>query len=320
MVMFEGVPTYPGPARFWEIIDKYQVNTFYTAPTAIRALMGLGDDVFEHTSRKSLKVLGTVGEPINKEAYLWYQNVIGHGCPVVDTYWQTETGAHMLTVIPGVAKATPGVAGLPLFGIIPGIMKDGVLLEGPGDGDLVINYPWPSIARTVNGNHDRYVKTYFAKHPGMYFTGDGAKRLTNGEFKITGREDDVVIVSGHNLSSAEIEEVLGSHPLVAEAAVVGKPHDIKGNSLYAYITPMNGVAFDDALKAELNKLVREKVGPIASIDQMQSADVGLPKTRSGKIMRRILRKIAEGEKDYGDISTLAEPQVVEKLAAGRVQA
>lgn len=318
-VLFEGVPTYPDASRFWQVIDKYKVNQFYTAPTAIRALMGEGDEWLASTQRDSLKILGSVGEPINPEAWQWYYEKIGQGrCPIVDTWWQTETGGHMLTPIPHISKLKPGSANQGFLGIVPGIIGDkGTLIEAAGEGHLVICQPWPAIARTVYGNHQRYMDTYFKDYPGYYFTGDGVRRDADGDFWVTGRVDDAINVSGHLLGTAEIESALVTHPEVTEAAVVGCPHHLKGQGIYAYVTLVHGVTGSDELKAELNKVVRKQIGPIASLDAVQWAP-GLPKTRSGKIMRRILRKIAAGDiADFGDISTLAEPQVVEALVANR---
>ena len=319
-LMFEGIPTYPDISRFWQVIDKHQVNIFYTAPTAIRSLMGAGNDPVEKTSRKSLKVLGTVGEPINPEAWEWYYNVVGNGkCPIVDTWWQTETGAHMMTPLPGVHALKPGSATAPFFGVNPVLLDDqGNVIEGnPASGNLAIDRPWPSMLRTVFGDHKRFYETYFAMFKGYYFTGDGAKRDEEGNYWITGRVDDVLNVSGHRLGTAEIEAGLCLHEKVAEAAVVGYPHDLTGQGIYAYVTLMAGEVGSDDLKAELVALVRREIGPIAKVNIIQFSP-GLPKTRSGKIMRRILRKIAANEVDgLGDTSTLADPSVVDELIENR---
>ena len=316
-LMFEGVPTYPDASRFWQVIDKHQVNQFYTAPTAIRALMGAGDDYVTKTSRSSLKLLGTVGEPINPEAWHWYYRVVGESnCPIVDTWWQTETGAHMLTPLPGAMALKPGSASLPFFGIEPAILDaEGQEIEGAGEGLLMIKQSWPSQIRTVFNNHERCVDTYFSAYPDYYFTGDGARRDKDGYYWITGRVDDVLNVSGHRLGTAEIESALVLHDAIAEAAVVGAPHDIKGQGIYCFVTPMVGVEADQNLKQQLVDLCAAEIGPIAKPDGIFWA-AGLPKTRSGKIMRRILRKLANGEfNDLGDISTLADPSVVEKLTS-----
>ena len=316
-LMFEGVPTYPDASRFWQVIDKHQVNQFYTAPTAIRALMGAGDDYVTKTSRSSLKLLGTVGEPINPEAWHWYYRVVGESnCPIVDTWWQTETGAHMLTPLPGAMALKPGSASLPFFGIEPAILDaEGQEIEGAGEGLLMIKQSWPSQIRTVFNNHERCVDTYFSAYPDYYFTGDGARRDKDGYYWITGRVDDVLNVSGHRLGTAEIESALVLHDAIAEAAVVGAPHDIKGQGIYCFVTPMVGVEADQNLKQQLVDLCAAEIGPIAKPDAIFWA-AGLPKTRSGKIMRRILRKLANGEfNDLGDISTLADPSVVEKLTS-----
>ncbi|MDO6461975.1 acetate--CoA ligase [Granulosicoccaceae sp. 1_MG-2023] len=319
-LMFEGIPTYPDISRFWQVVDKHQVNIFYTAPTAIRSLMGAGDEPVKKTSRASLRVLGTVGEPINPEAWEWYHNVVGEGrCPIVDTWWQTETGAHMLTPLPGAHALKPGSATAPFFGAQPVLLDDqGNEIEGnPAEGNLAMKGPWPSMMRTIFGNHQRFYETYFAMFPGYYFTGDGARRDEDGYYWITGRVDDVLNVSGHRLGTAEIEAALGLHDKVAEAAVVGYPHDLTGQGIYAYVTLMEGETGTDELKEELVKLVRKEIGPIAKINLIQWAD-GLPKTRSGKIMRRILRKIATNELDsLGDTSTLADPSVVDDLIEHR---
>ncbi|GMQ89563.1 MAG: acetate--CoA ligase [Gammaproteobacteria bacterium] len=318
-LMFEGIPTYPDASRFWQVCDKHQVKTFYTAPTAIRALMREGDGPVEKTSRSSLRLLGTVGEPINPEAWEWYYRTIGEKrCPVVDTWWQTETGGHMITPLPGATALKPGSASLPFFGVAPALVdNEGNLLEGEAEGNLVITHPWPGQMRTVYGDHQRFKDTYFSTYPGMYFTGDGARRDKDGYYWITGRVDDVLNVSGHRLGSAELESALVLHKDVAEAAVVGFPHDIKGQGIYAYVTLVKGVEYSDALKTELVKMVRSEIGPIATVDVIQWAP-GLPKTRSGKIMRRILRKIAANEVDsLGDTSTLADPGVVDDLKNNR---
>ncbi|MFP4609923.1 MAG: acetate--CoA ligase [Thiohalophilus sp.] len=319
---FEGVPTYPDASRFWEVIDKHKVSVFYTAPTAIRALMREGEAPVKKTSRQSLRLLGTVGEPINPEAWEWYHKVVGDGrCPVVDTWWQTETGGHMITPLPGATRLKPGSATRPFFGVKPGIIdtETNQLIEGDGEatGALVITRPWPSQMRTVYGDHQRFVDTYFKTYPGYYFSGDGARRDADGYYWITGRMDDVLNVSGHRMGTAEVESALVLHEKVAEAAVVGYPHDIKGQGIYAYVTTVKGVEPSDELKAELLDLVRQEIGPIAKPDVIQWAP-GLPKTRSGKIMRRILRKIAENDLDnLGDTSTLADPAVVDDLIENR---
>ena len=318
-LVFEGVPNYPDASRFWQVVDKHQVNTFYTAPTAIRALMREGDEPVKKTSRTSLKLLGTVGEPINPEAWEWYHKVVGDGrCPIVDTWWQTETGGHLITPLPGATPLKPGSATRPFFGVVPAIVdNEGQILDGPCEGNLVITRPWPGQMRTVYGDHQRFVDTYFSTYPGMYFTGDGARRDQDGYYWITGRVDDVLNVSGHRLGTAEIESALVLHDAVAEAAVVGYPHDIKGQGIYAYVTLVKGVEPSDALKAELVELVRKEIGPIAKPDVIQWAPA-LPKTRSGKIMRRILRKIAANDVgNLGDTSTLADPAVVDELVANR---
>jgi len=319
-LVFEGIPTYPDASRFWQICDKHQVNTFYTAPTALRALMRMGDEPVNKTSRESLRLLGTVGEPINPEAWEWYYHSIGNArCPIVDTWWQTETGGHMITGIPGAATMKPGSATRPFFGVIPAIVdNEGNTLEGEAEGNLVITQPWPGQMRTVYGDHQRFIDTYFSAFPGKYFTGDGARRDADGDYWITGRVDDVLIVSGHNLGTAELESALVLHDSVAEAAIVGYPHDIKGQGIYAYVTLINGVEPTEELRKELVGHVRKEIGPIATPDIIQWAP-GLPKTRSGKIMRRILRKIAANEMDsLGDISTLADPGVVNDLIENRI--
>ncbi len=319
-LMFEGVPNYPDMSRFWQVVDKHQVNQFYTAPTAIRALMRAGDEPVKKTSRRSLKLLGTVGEPINPEAWEWYYHVVGEGrCPIVDTWWQTETGGHMITPLPGATPLKPGSATRPFFGVVPAVVDDqGTVLEGEASGNLVITRSWPAQMRTVYGDHQRFVDTYFKMYPGNYFTGDGVRRDADGYYWITGRVDDVLNVSGHRLGTAEIESALVLHPLVAEAAVVGFPHEITGQGIYAYVTLKAGVEGSDELRQELIDLVRKEIGPIARINFIQWAP-GLPKTRSGKIMRRILRKIAANELDnLGDTSTLADPHVVEDLIENRL--
>jgi acetyl-CoA synthetase len=318
-LMFEGVPNYPTPSRFWEVIDKHKVNIFYTAPTAIRALMREGEAPVKKTSRRSLRILGSVGEPINPEAWLWFYRVVGdERCPIVDTWWQTETGGILITPLPGATKLKPGSATRPFFGIEPEIVDDqGNRIEGPGKGNLCLKRSWPGQMRTVYGDHARFVQTYFVQYPGRYFTGDGCRRDEDGFYWITGRVDDVLNVAGHRLGTAEIESALVAHPKVAEAGVVGYPHDIKGQGIYAYVTLNAGEQGSDALQKELVQWVRGEISPIAAPDLIQFA-LGLPKTRSGKIMRRILRKIAEN--DYGslgDTSTLADPAVVDDLIANR---
>ena len=319
-VMFEGIPNYPDMSRFWQVVDKHQVSIFYTAPTAIRSLMRAGEGPVKATSRKSLRILGSVGEPINPEAWEWYYRVVGdERCPIVDTWWQTETGGHLITPLPGATPLKPGSATRPFFGVVPALVDpaEGTPVNGAGEGALVITQPWPAQMRTVYGDHQRYIDTYFKQYPGKYFTGDGARRDEDGYYWITGRIDDVLNVSGHRLGTAEIESALVLHPQVAEAAVVGYPHDIKGQGIYAYVTPMAGVEGTDELKKELVALVRGEIGPIAIVDLIQWAP-GLPKTRSGKIMRRILRKIAANEIDsLGDTSTLADPTVVNELIENR---
>ena len=319
-VMFEGVPNYPDFSRFWQICDKYGVNIFYTAPTAIRALMGQGDDFVKRTSRESLRILGSVGEPINPEAWEWYYHVVGDArCPIVDTWWQTETGGVMITPLPGCTRLKPGSATRPLFGIEPVLVDpEGNELDGAAEGALCIKRSWPGQMRTVFGDHERFIQTYFSTFPGMYMTGDGARRDEDGYYWITGRVDDVINVSGHRMGTAEVESALVLHATVSEAAVVGYPHDIKGQGIYAYVTLNAGVDGTDALKKELVGLVRKEIGPIASPDLIQFAP-GLPKTRSGKIMRRILRKVAANETDnLGDTSTLAEPAVVDDIIENRL--
>jgi acetyl-CoA synthetase len=319
-LMFEGVPNYPDPSRFWQVIDKHKVNIFYTAPTAIRALMREGEGYVKATSRESIRLLGSVGEPINPEAWLWYYNVVGdRRSPVVDTWWQTETGGILITPLPGATPLKPGSATRPFFGIRPVIVDgDGNTREGATEGNLCIADSWPGQMRTVYGDHKRFIETYFATFPGKYFTGDGARRDEDGYYWITGRVDDVINVAGHRMGTAEVESALVAHPKVAEAAVVGYPHDIKGQGIYAYVTLNAGEASSEALRKELVAWVRKEIGPIASPDLIQWAP-GLPKTRSGKIMRRILRKIAANEHDaLGDISTLADPAVVQDLVGNRM--
>lgn len=319
-LMFEGVPTYPDAGRFWEVIDKHQVNIFYTAPTALRALMGQGDDYVSRSSRTSLRILGSVGEPINPEAWEWYYHVVGDSrCPVIDTWWQTETGGIMISPLPGSTALKPGSATLPFFGVEPGLVDDkGVEQTGATSGNLVIKGSWPGQMRTVYGDHERFFKTYFEMYPGMYFSGDGARRDEDGYYWVTGRVDDVINVSGHRLGTAEVESALVHHPAVAEAAVVGFPHDIKGQGIYAYVTLMSGLIPSEELRRELVQHVRDEIGSIASPDIVQWAP-GLPKTRSGKIMRRILRKVAANELDsLGDTSTLADPGVVDDLIGNRI--
>ncbi len=318
-LMFEGVPNYPDSSRFWQVCDKHQVNSFYTAPTAIRALMREGDGPVKSTSRKSLRLLGSVGEPINPEAWMWYHEVVGDKrCPIVDTWWQTETGGILITPLPGATDLKPGSATLPFFGVEPQIVdNEGNPLEGATEGNLCITESWPGQMRTVYGDHERFVQTYFSTYPGKYFTGDGCRRDEDGYYWITGRVDDVINVSGHRMGTAEVESALVAHDKVAETAVVGAPHDIKGQGIYAYVTLNVGVEPTDALKKELVQWVRKEIGPIASPDWLQWAP-GLPKTRSGKIMRRILRKIAEDEfGSLGDTSTLADPGVVDDLIDNR---
>ncbi|MBF6026038.1 acetate--CoA ligase [Lysobacter niastensis] len=318
-VVFEGVPNYPDVSRFWQVIDRHQVTVFYTAPTAIRALMRDGDEPVKRTSRKSLRLLGTVGEPINPEAWRWYHEVVGDSrCPIVDTWWQTETGGILITPLAGAIDLKPGSATKPFFGIQPALVDaNGARLEGEAEGNLVLLDSWPGQMRTVYGDHQRFIDTYFRTYPGTYFTGDGCRRDADGYYWITGRVDDVINVSGHRIGTAEVESALVSHPKVAEAAVVGFPHDIKGQGIYAYVTLIAGEASSDALRKELIAHVRNEIGPIATPDHLQWAP-GLPKTRSGKIMRRILRKIAENAPEQlGDTSTLADPSVVENLVKER---
>ncbi|MGF1608141.1 MAG: acetate--CoA ligase [Kiloniellales bacterium] len=319
-LIFEGVPNYPDFSRFWQVCDKHKVNIFYTAPTAIRALMREGDGPVKRTSRKSIRLLGTVGEPINPEAWLWYNNVVGDGrCPIVDTWWQTETGGILITPLPGATPLKPGSATRPFFGVKPVIVdNEGNHLEGATTGNLCIADAWPGQMRTVYGDHERFVQTYFSSYPGKYFTGDGCRRDEDGYYWITGRVDDVINVSGHRMGTAEVESALVAHEKVAEAAVVGYPHDIKGQGIYAYVTLVAGEEPNEALRKELVQWVRKEIGPIASPDLIQWAP-GLPKTRSGKIMRRILRKIAENDySNLGDTSTLADPGVVDDLVNHRM--
>jgi acetyl-CoA synthetase len=320
-LMFEGVPSWPDNGRFWQVVDKHQVNIFYTAPTAIRALMRDGEGPVKKHKRTSLRILGSVGEPINPEAWLWYYRVVGdERCPIVDTWWQTETGGILISPLPGAVAQKPGSATLPLPGVMPALVNsEGKILEGPTEGNLVITDSWPGQMRTVYGDHPRFVQTYFSTFPGMYFTGDGARRDADGYWWITGRVDDVINVAGHRMGTAEVESALVAHPKVAEAAVVGMPHDLKGQGIYCYVTLNAGEEPSDALKKELVAWVRKEIGPIATPDAIQWAP-GLPKTRSGKIMRRILRKIAANETDsLGDTSTLADPAVVQELVENRVR-
>jgi acetyl-CoA synthetase len=318
-VMFEGVPNYPDFSRFWQVVDQFKVSTFYAAPTALRALMREGDEWVKKTDRSTLRILGSVGEPINPEAWEWYYRVVGDTrCPIVDTWWQTETGGHMITPLPGATDLKPGSATKPFFGVVPQIVDaDGKILEGATEGNLVIADSWPGQMRTVWGDHERFFQTYFSTYPGKYFTGDGCRRDEDGDYWITGRVDDVINVSGHRMGTAEVESALVAHAKVAEAAVVGMPHDIKGQGIYAYVTLNAGEDGDEALRKELVQWVRHEIGPIATPDIIQFAPA-LPKTRSGKIMRRILRKIAEDAVDQlGDTSTLADPSVVDNLVANR---
>jgi acetyl-CoA synthetase len=318
-LMFEGVPTYPDSSRFWRVVEKHKVNIFYTAPTAIRALMREGNDPVTACDRSSLRLLGSVGEPINPEAWMWYHDVVGDKrCPIVDTWWQTETGGILITPLPGATATKPGSATKPFFGIQPVLVDgDNKILDGASDGNLCIAHSWPGQMRTVYGDHQRFIETYFTTFPGRYFTGDGARRDADGYFWITGRVDDVLNVSGHRMGTAEVESALVAHPKVAEAAVVGYPHDIKGQGIYAYVTLVAGAIADDALAAELRQWTRKEIGPIATPDLLQWAPQ-LPKTRSGKIMRRILRKIAANEYDQlGDTSTLTDPAVVDDLVENR---
>ncbi|WP_128893164.1 acetate--CoA ligase [Erythrobacter sp. HKB08] len=319
-VMFEGVPNFPDHSRFWQVVDKYEVEIFYAAPTALRALMREGDEWVTKTSRKSLRLLGSVGEPINPEAWDWYHRVVGERrCPIVDTWWQTETGGAMITPLPGATDLKPGSASKPMFGVQPAVLdpESGKMLEGATSGALVITDSWPGQMRTVYGDHQRFFDTYFSQYPGYYFTGDGCRRDEDGYYWITGRIDDVINVSGHRMGTAEVESALVEHPSVAEAAVVGMPHDVKGQGIYAYVTTNAGTEDTDELRKELVQWVRKEIGPIATPDVLQFAP-GLPKTRSGKIMRRILRKIAENDTgNLGDTSTLADPSVVDDLLANR---
>ncbi|XP_078042873.1 acetyl coenzyme A synthase [Augochlora pura] len=313
-VIFEGTPFYPDNDRYWSVIDKYKVTQFYTAPTAIRSLMKFGDELVKKHNLSSLKVLGSVGEPINPEAWLWFYNLVGHGkCSIMDTFWQTETGGHVITPLPGATPMKPGSATFPFFGVLPELLdEDGRLIEGEGEGYLVFRQPWPGMMRTLYGNHQRFQNTYFDRFHGYYCTGDGARRDADGYLWITGRIDDMLNVSGHLMSTAEVESVLTEHAAVAEAAVVSKPHPVKGQCLYCFITPNKGDSFDKKLQDELKKKVREKIGPFAQPDIIQHAP-GLPKTRSGKIMRRVLRKIAAGDRNVGDISTLSDESIVDLL-------
>jgi acetyl-CoA synthetase len=317
--VFEGVPTHPDASRFWQVIDKHAVTIFYTAPTAIRALMREGDAPVKSTSRASLRLLGTVGEPINPEAWRWYHEVVGEArCPIVDTWWQTETGGILISPLPGAIDAKPGSATKPFFGVQPALVDaNGAVLEGAAEGNLVLLDSWPGQMRSVYGDHRRFIDTYFRTYPGMYFSGDGCRRDADGDYWITGRVDDVINVSGHRIGTAEVESALVLHPDVAEAAVVGFPHDLKGQGIYAYVTLKQGVAESEALLKALVAQVRREIGPTATPDHIQWAPA-LPKTRSGKIMRRILRKIAENAPDQlGDTSTLADPSVVESLVKHR---
>jgi len=319
-LVFEGVPSYPDASRFWQVIDKHKVNIFYTAPTALRALMREGDAMVKKTSRKSLKLLGSVGEPINPEAWIWYHKVVGDSrCPIVDTWWQTETGGILIAPQPGAIDLKPGSATKPFYGIKPAVLDEkGNELSGACEGRLCMSDSWPGQMRTVYGDHQRFIDTYFSQHDGKYFTGDGCRRDEDGYYWITGRVDDVIIVSGHNLGTAEIESAFVAHPKVAEAAVVGYPHDIKGQGLYCYVTLKVGETGSDALTKELKDLVRKIIGPLATPDLIHYTP-GLPKTRSGKIMRRILRKVAENQfENLGDTSTLADPTVVQSLIDNRL--
>ncbi|MBL8639699.1 MAG: acetate--CoA ligase [Alphaproteobacteria bacterium] len=318
-LVFEGVPQYPDWSRFWQVVDKHSVNIFYTAPTAIRSLLRQGNEWVHKASRKSLRILATVGEPINHEAWLWYYHIVGEGrCPIVDTWWQTETGGHMITPLPGATTTKPGSATLPFFGVVPALVdNDGQILDGATEGNLVMLGSWPGQMRTVYKDHDRFYRTYFTTFKGMYFTGDGARRDEDGYYWITGRVDDVINVSGHRLGTAEIESAINEHKGVSESAVVGFPHDIKGQGIYAYVTLQDGLVMTDETRREIIQTVRKIIGPIATPDVIQWAQ-HLPKTRSGKIMRRILRKISSNEIDnLGDISTLSDPSVVKSLIDGR---
>ncbi|OAD52757.1 Acetyl-coenzyme A synthetase, partial [Eufriesea mexicana] len=319
-IIFEGTPFYPGNDRYWAVIDKYKVTQFYTAPTAIRSLMKFGDELVKKHNLSTLKVLGSVGEPINPEAWLWFYNIVGHGkCSISDTFWQTETGGHVITPLPGATPMKPGSATFPFFGVLPEILdEDGRLIEGEGEGYLVFRQPWPGMMRSLYGNHQRFQNTYFDRFHGYYCTGDGARRDADGYLWITGRIDDMLNVSGHLMSTAEVESVLTEHFSVSEAAVVSKPHPVKGQCLYCFVTPNEGAKFDKKLQDELKKRVRERIGPFAQPDIIQHAP-GLPKTRSGKIMRRILRKIAAGDKNVGDVSTLADESIVDILFQLRPQ-
>ena len=319
-VLFEGTPFYPRNDRYWVVVDKYKVSQFYTAPTAIRSLMKFGDELVKKHDLSTLKVLGSVGEPINSEAWLWFYNLVGHGkCSISDTFWQTETGGHVITPLPGATPMKPGSATFPFFGVLPELLdEDGRLIEGEGEGFLVFRQPWPGMMRTLYGNHQRFQNTYFDRFHGFYCTGDGARRDADGYLWITGRIDDMLNVSGHLMSTAEVESVLTEHSLVAEAAVVSKPHPVKGQCLYCFVTPNEGATFDKKLQDELKKRVRERIGPFAQPDVVQHAP-GLPKTRSGKIMRRILRKIAVGDRNVGDVSTLADESIVDLLFQLRPQ-
>jgi acetyl-CoA synthetase len=319
-LMFEGVPSYPDNSRFWQVVDKFQVSIFYTAPTAIRALASQGVEWVQKCDLSSLRLLGSVGEPINPAAWLWYYDHVGHGnCPIVDTWWQTETGGILITPLPGAMTLKPASASKPFFGVEPIILRDdNSECEIGESGKLCLKKPWPGIMRSMWGDHDRFIDTYFTMYNDLYFTGDGCVKDADGDYWLQGRIDDVVNVSGHRIGTAEVESALVSHPAVAEAAVVGRPHDIKGQALYAYVTLHGGVEKTDALLRELRNHVRTEIGPTAQPDWVQFADA-LPKTRSGKIMRRILRKVAEGDtSNLGDISTLADPHVVETLIAGRI--
>jgi acetyl-CoA synthetase len=319
-LVFEGVPTYPDAGRFWDVVDKHKVNIFYTAPTALRSLMREGDALVKRSSRKSLRILGSVGEPINPEAWLWYHKVVGDSrCPIVDTWWQTETGGILISAQPGAIDLKPGSATKPFYGVQPAVVDDkGKELKGACEGRLCMKDSWPGQMRTVYGDHQRFIDTYFSTVDGMYFTGDGCRRDKDGYYWITGRVDDVIIVSGHNLGTAEIESAFVAHPKVAEAAVVGYPHDIKGNGLYCYVTLNAGEAGSEELTKELKQWVRKNIGPLATPDLIHFTP-GLPKTRSGKIMRRILRKVAENDySNLGDTSTLADPSVVQSLVDNRL--
>ena len=319
-LMFEGIPTWPDASRFWQVCDKHKVSLFYTAPTAIRALMREGEDFVKATDRSSLRILGTVGEPINPEAWEWYFHIVGEGrCPIVDTWWQTETGGAMIVPLPGATKMKPGAGSHPFFGIEPALVDaEGNELEGETEGNLIIKNSWPGQMRTVYGDHQRFIDTYFSAYPGNYFTGDGCRRDADGFYWITGRVDDVINVSGHRMGTAEVESALVSHKAVAESAVVGYPHDIKGQGIYAYVTVTAGTKITEALRKDLTKHVRSEIGPIATPDLIQFSP-SLPKTRSGKIMRRILRKIAADDYgNLGDTSTLADPTVVDGLIKNRM--